>query len=733
MPKENLSLKKIFNLALQNHKVNNIQIAEKLYKKILKINPNHLDSIFLLGSLSLQIKNFDKARQLLQKTIKINPDHADAHFNLGILFKELGELQKAMSCYTSVIEINPNHADAHFNLGILFKELGELQKAMSCYTSVIEINPNHADAHFNLGILFKELGELQKAMSCYTSVIENKPNHADAHYNLGVVNTEIGNLNQAMNCYSRVIEINPENINAIRNISILQRNLKFGIISKKNRIHFKKIFLSLFKRKDIDHEDIYNNAKLILFNRKNHDQMLQIINSDSLLLEKTIIHNLLKEELFHLMLQKSLIKDQFLEKMLTKLRYQILFNFVDSNKNILNENFEFIVSLAEQCFFNEYVFIQSKKEIDNIDELKNLLENNKKINELGIAILGCYVPLYLSKKITNQLLNYKSKNNLFNDLITMQIKEPLKEKELMNSIKSFEKISDNTSMMIRDQYEENPYPRWRYNYSTSTLNFLISLNDQIKPNKIDIKNKFNKPNILIAGCGTGKHVLIANDYSKANILANDLSLSSLAFAKRKVHELGLKNIHFLHTDILQLKKLNRKFDVIECMGVLHHMKDPLKGLEILVDLLEPHGFLFLGLYSEIARQNIIRAREFIKINKFKATLEDIRVCRQEIFNAVDNPKLQRLSKASDFYSTSTVRDLIFNVQEHRFTLLQISKILKKFKLEFLGFIDLNLKNKFSKLFPNDKKNTSLDNWHKFEITHPSSFNQIYRFWVKKVQ
>ena len=652
MPKENLSLKKIFNLALQNHKVNNIQIAEKLYKKILKINPNHLDSIFLLGSLSLQIKNFDKARQLLQKTIKINPDHADAHFNLGILFKELGELQKAMSCYTSVIE--------------------------------------------------------------------NKPNHADAHYNLGVVNTEIGNLNQAMNCYSRVIEINPENINAIRNISILQRNLKFGIISKKNRIHFKKIFLSLFKRKDIDHEDIYNNAKLILFNRKNHDQMLQIINSDSLLLEKTIIHNLLKEELFHNKKKKSLIKDQFLEKMLTKLRYQILFNFVDSNKNILNENFEFIVSLAEQCFFNEYVFIQSKKEIDNIDELKNLLENNKKINELGIAILGCYVPLYLSKKITNQLLNYKSKNNLFNDLIIMQIKEPLKEKELMNSIKSFEKI-------------ENPYPRWRYNYSTSTLNFLISLNDQIKPNKIDIKNKFNKPNILIAGCGTGKHVLIANDYSKANILANDLSLSSLAFAKRKVHELGLKNIHFLHTDILQLKKLNRKFDVIECMGVLHHMKDPLKGLEILVDLLEPHGFLFLGLYSEIARQNIIRAREFIKINKFKATLEDIRVCRQEIFNAVDNPKLQRLSKASDFYSTSTVRDLIFNVQEHRFTLLQISKILKKFKLEFLGFIDLNLKNKFSKLFPNDKKNTSLDNWHKFEITHPSSFNQIYRFWVKKVQ
>ena len=286
-------------------------------------------------------------------------------------------------------------------------------------------------------------------------------------------------------------------------------------------------------------------------------------------------------------------------------------------------------------------------------------------------------------------------------------------------------------MIVRNQYEENPYPRWRYNYPISPLNFIISLNDQIKPNKININKKFNKPNVLIAGCGTGKHALIANDYSSANILANDLSLSSLAYAKRKTDVLGLKNIQYLHADILQLKKLNRKFDVIECIGVLHHMKNPLKGLEILVDLLEPHGFLFLGLYSEIARQNIIKAREFIKINKFKATLEDIRICRQEIFNAVDNPQLQRVSKAGDFYSTSEVRDLIFNVQEHRFTLLQISKILKKFNLEFLGFIDLNLKIKFSNLFPNDRKNTSLNNWHKFEINHPRSFGKIYRFWVRK--
>ena len=65
-----------------------------------------------------------------------------------------------------------------------------------------------------------------------------------------------------------------------------------------------------------------------------------------------------------------------------------------------------------------------------------------------------------------------------------------------------------------------------------------------------------------------------------------------------------------------MKNLNRKFDVIKCGGVLHHMKEPLEGLKVLLELLEPHGFLKLGLYSEISRQHIVRIREFIKKKKF---------------------------------------------------------------------------------------------------------------------
>ena len=182
--KKNQIIKEDFDLAFQNHKKNNFKIAENLYKKILKTDPNHFESIFLLGSLSAQTKNFNEAKQLLEKAIQINPDYADAHNNFGNVLIELGDYQKAMGCFQKTIEIQPNFAQAHNNLGTAFKELEEYQKAMSCYQEAIKIEPNNADAHYNLGIVFKELGEYQKAIICNEKAINLKPDYVRAYSNM---------------------------------------------------------------------------------------------------------------------------------------------------------------------------------------------------------------------------------------------------------------------------------------------------------------------------------------------------------------------------------------------------------------------------------------------------------------------------------------------------------------------------------------------------------------------
>ena len=74
----------------------------------------------------------------------------------------------------------------------------------------------------------------------------------------------------------------------------------------------------------------------------------------------------------------------------------------------------------------------------------------------------------------------------------------------------------------------------------------------------------------------------------------------------------------------------RAFDVITASGVLHHLADPFAAWRVLLSLLRPGGLMFLGLYSEIARREIVAARDFIAERRFCPTADDIRRCRQEL-------------------------------------------------------------------------------------------------------
>ena len=216
--------------------------------------------------------------------------------------------------------------------------------------------------------------------------------------------------------------------------------------------------------------------------------------------------------------------------------------------------------------------------------------------------MACYFPLNSLKKVVTKLKNYTSDNIFFNDLITLQIKEPNIEKEIKKNINSISKITNKISEEVKNQYEENPYPRWRYCNQLFSMNLENDVNYQIRPNMINLEKKSGKIKILLAGCGTGKHLISIGKYANSNILAIDLSLASLAYAKRKVDEFNYNNIQFLHSDILELENLDQKFDIIESAGTLHHMEKPNDGLKCLLKVLKPNGLLRLGLYSELARK-----------------------------------------------------------------------------------------------------------------------------------
>jgi len=160
--------------------------------------------------------------------------------------------------------------------------------------------------------------------------------------------------------------------------------------------------------------------------------------------------------------------------------------------------------------------------------------------------------------------------------------------------------------------------------------------DQIKLKLHDNKiTEVEKPEILIAGCGTGQHSIgTAARFKSSKVLAIDLSLSSLAYAKRKTEELGIENIEYMQADILDLGQLNKQFDIIESAGVLHHMDNPMAGWKVLTDCLKPGGLMKIGLYSELARQHIVKIREEISKAGIGSSDAEMKSFRDTIMNQI---------------------------------------------------------------------------------------------------
>jgi tetratricopeptide (TPR) repeat protein len=716
--------------AIQNHKKNNFGIAENIYKKILKSDPNHYHSNIYLGMLLLQTKRFFLAKPIIEKIIKLNPNNAEAHNNLGVINKELFKYQNAIKFFSEAIKINPNYVNAHNNLGNTYKDLGLFNEAIESLNTALNLDNTEPVTYNNIGSVYIELEKFDKAIEYFKKAIQLKTNYLNAHNNLGYCYQQTGDYLKAINFYKNAIEIDPEFTISINNLSLILKLIKLNNLSNNNYFTIKKLFLFLLKKKNINHTEIFNNAKLFLYDQVEKEKIEKIIFVKSELLKEKIIEKKCIDSFFLLLLKKSLVVDKFLEKILTNIRFELIDNLKKNNHKFLEKYKNFCISLAQQCWLNEYVYYQTNNELDFIENLKKKVEKDIKINELEVSILGCYYPLNKSHVISRKLINYKSKNLEFEDLILTQVKEPATEESLKKTINSFSQITNKISQEVKIQYEENPYPRWKHSYKYIPDNFITILNNEIYPNKVKNNENFKNPEVLIAGCGTGNHLNQASRYINAKVTGIDLSLSSLAYAKRKIIELGYNNIDLFHGDILDIKNLHKKFDVIESIGTLHHMEDPIKGLEILTHVLKPQGYLKIGLYSELARDYVIKGRELIKKYKFQNTIHDIRKCRELIFNDNENDILQKIINRADFYSTSNVRDLIFHVKEHRFTIPQISEILKSLDLQFLGFNNSIIKSKFMKLNSKDKI-LSLKDWDIFEKKNPNTFIGMYQFWLKK--
>jgi SAM-dependent methyltransferase len=247
------------------------------------------------------------------------------------------------------------------------------------------------------------------------------------------------------------------------------------------------------------------------------------------------------------------------------------------------------------------------------------------------------------------------------------------------------------SAAVADLYNTYPFPpepildepppgyNWRWNWSAA-YNFCTGQ----KPQRQDIR-------ILDAGCGTGvgtEYLVHLNPH--AQVTGIDLSSGALDVARERCKRSGADRVEFHHLSLYDVEQIPGRFDMINCVGVLHHLPDPIRGIQALATKLAPGGILHIFVYAELGRREIQLMQEAIALlqSNRRDYREGVSIGRQIFASLPENNRL--VKREQERWSLENQRDECFadmyvHPQEVDYNINTLFELIEASGLNFVGF------------------------------------------------
>ena len=245
----------VYAEALRYHEAGLLGEARALYRDILAADPEHPDSLHLLGLIIAQQGDPGAGMALIERAIANCPGRAPFHNSLGLVYRLLGRGEDALGQYRIAAVLRPESAEIQNNIATALCAVGRHEDAVVHYRHAVQCAAGVAEIWYNLANALVECGAGDEVEDCFRRAIALKPDYADAHANygrwlltrarsmeaevvlveatrlaaaragtwndLGTALQEQGRTVQAMACFQRAIALAPEFAGAHYNLGCL--------------------------------------------------------------------------------------------------------------------------------------------------------------------------------------------------------------------------------------------------------------------------------------------------------------------------------------------------------------------------------------------------------------------------------------------------------------------------------------------------------------------------------
>ena len=228
--------------------------------------------------------------------------------------------------------------------------------------------------------------------------------------------------------------------------------------------------------------------------------------------------------------------------------------------------------------------------------------------------------------------------------------------------------------------EAPPGYNWRWHWEAA-YNFCY----RRRPDRKDAR-------ILDAGCGSG----VSTEYlshlnPEAQITAIDISPGTLEVARERCRRSNATRVEFHNLSLYDVDRLGGQFDLINSVGVLHHLPDPIAGIQALAKQLAPGGLFHIFVYSELGRREVLLAQRAIAMlqGEKRGDYTDGVAIGRKLFAAL--PETNRLVVEDkrrwslENHRDANFADMYVHPQECDYNVETLFELIDASGLEFVGF------------------------------------------------
>ena len=258
--KEKISPSTLYDEGLRHFKRGRLAIAEEHFRQALAFDPNHADSLHLLGLIHSQADDLDPAIAFIAGAIRSDPNVPDYFSNLAALLGRQGKFEEAAKSYDLALKLKPDFVHVWIRLGDLLQNQERFDEALLTYDHALTLDPRSAEAlshggllllkleryeealakldllqtirpgqaevFFHRGVCLKGLARPGEAAESYRKALKIAPRNHETHNNLGAVLLDLRSFDEALKHFRRAIEIKSDFVPALNNLGIALLDLR---------------------------------------------------------------------------------------------------------------------------------------------------------------------------------------------------------------------------------------------------------------------------------------------------------------------------------------------------------------------------------------------------------------------------------------------------------------------------------------------------------------------------